>query len=401
MDKQLYHIALFAGIHGFSYAAEQCGIETVAYSEVDPFCNAVARKHYPNAKPLGDIRNVNRETAPYADIISCGFPCQPWSVAGKQLGKSDTRWLGEEMLRVFRELRTPFLILENVTGFIRMALDEMLIALEAIGYTCETFVVPAAGVNAPHRRDRLIILAYTNSLGRFQSEREESRERIYCRPKAVLQGTIERLSSQRTTSHTNGISGKEKFKKGSKGPQTRLSLATASAIFTSHADSEGQPNGSLDACKEQWLFTNSEYHGCQRRQSVGRSKQKRKQTPDPTLSPCQTWAFTYAYSQGLSQRLQSGFRSLTEKKGTHQGSESARNDSTPGWSEFPTQSPLCDGNDGLPAGLVRPSDRRVRQLISRQRTEAIKAGGNAVVPAVFVPFFQAIKQHCQLTAFTS
>lgn len=168
------HGALFNGIAGFPLAASWAGIPTTWTVEIDEFCNKVSKKHFPDAIQYTDIRTATH--LPYVDIISGGFPCQPYSVAGKQLGNEDDRALWPEMLRVIREVGPSYVIGENVPGLISMALDQVLADLEALDYTCETFVIPACALNAPHRRERVWILAYSNGIrnaGRIKRRSEQ------------------------------------------------------------------------------------------------------------------------------------------------------------------------------------------------------------------------------------
>jgi DNA (cytosine-5)-methyltransferase 1 len=163
--------SLFDGISGFPLAASWAGIKTKWISEIDPYCLKVSKKNFPNAIQYGDIKEIGKgrkwEPEPVT-IISGGFPCQPFSVAGKQQGKEDNRYLWPEMLRVIREVKPRWVVGENVPGIINLALDEVLTSLENEGYKTETFIIPACGVNAPHKRDRVWIVAHSDSL---QSER--------------------------------------------------------------------------------------------------------------------------------------------------------------------------------------------------------------------------------------
>lgn len=160
------HLDLFAGIGGFSLAARWMGWNTVAWVEINKYCQQVLKKNFPEAKGYGDIKEFNgTEYRGTTDIITGGFPCQPFSVAGKRKGKEDNRYLWPQMLRVIKEVRPSFIVGENVTGIIGMALEDVLASLEAEGYYTETFIIPACGVGAPHRRDRVWIVAYSDILG--------------------------------------------------------------------------------------------------------------------------------------------------------------------------------------------------------------------------------------------
>ena len=147
---------LFSGIGGFSLGLERAGMRTVAFCEIDPYCRAVLRKHWPDVPCYHDVR----ELPPIGcDVISGGFPCQPFSHAGKQLGTKDDRHLWHAMCEVVRRERPAWVIGENVAGLINMGLDDVLSDLETMAYAVRTFVVPALAIGAPHRRDRLWIIA--------------------------------------------------------------------------------------------------------------------------------------------------------------------------------------------------------------------------------------------------
>jgi DNA (cytosine-5)-methyltransferase 1 len=149
---------LFSGIGGFSFGLERAGMQTVAFCEIDPFCRQVLAKHWPGVPIHEDIRALDGRTVA-ADVVCGGFPCQPFSTAGKRRGKEDDRHLWPEMRRVIAEARPAWVIGENVPGIIRMELDAVLSDLEALGYACRTFVVPAAAVDAPHIRARVWVVA--------------------------------------------------------------------------------------------------------------------------------------------------------------------------------------------------------------------------------------------------
>lgn len=170
---KMTHLSLFSGIGGLDIAAEWAGFETVGQCEWADYPTKVLEKHWPDVPRWRDIHTLTkgdfyvRTGLRTVDVISGGFPCQPFSTAGKRRGKADDRYLWPEMLRVVRELRPDWVVGENVAGLVSLALDQVLSDLESVGYTCQTFIIPACAVDAPHRRDRCAIVAYANSSRRL------------------------------------------------------------------------------------------------------------------------------------------------------------------------------------------------------------------------------------------
>jgi DNA (cytosine-5)-methyltransferase 1 len=156
---------LFSGIGGFSLAASWTGgIETVAFCEIEPFCQKVLKKHWPDVPIHDDIRTLRgREDVGTVDIVCGGFPCQPFSYAGKRRGAEDDRYLWPEMFRIIQECKPSWVVGENVVGLIDLALEQCFIDLETEGYEVQPLIIPACGVGAPHRRDRVWIIAYSSS----------------------------------------------------------------------------------------------------------------------------------------------------------------------------------------------------------------------------------------------
>ena len=164
------HGSLFSGIGGFDLAAEWMGWDNVFHVERDPFCQQVLRHHFPKSESHEDIKEFDGTAyAGRVDIISGGFPCQPFSAAGKRAGTSDNRYLWPQMFRVIREARPTYVVAENVRGLLSwnegLVLDTVCADLESEGYEVFPVVLPAASVNAPHRRDRIWIVAHANDKG--------------------------------------------------------------------------------------------------------------------------------------------------------------------------------------------------------------------------------------------
>lgn len=179
----LTHLSLFSGIGGLDLAAEWAGFQTVGQCEWADYPTKVLEKHWPDVPRWRDIRTLTWENfyertgLRTVDVISGGFPCQPFSVAGERRGKDDDRYLWPELLRIVQEIRPTWFVGENVAGIVTMALDTVLSDLESLGYSAQAFIVPACAADAPHRRDRCAIVAHTesNGLQRLWAEREQER----------------------------------------------------------------------------------------------------------------------------------------------------------------------------------------------------------------------------------
>lgn len=157
------HLDLFSGIGGFALAAQWMGWNTKAFCEKDPYCQKVLKKNFKDIPIHEDITTIPRIGG--IDIITGGFPCQPFSVAGKQKSKTDNRYLWPSMLEVIKREKPAWVVGENVAGIVNLALDQVLTDLEAEDYATQSFVIPACAVNAPHRRDRVWIIAHAKSTG--------------------------------------------------------------------------------------------------------------------------------------------------------------------------------------------------------------------------------------------
>ena len=164
-------LELFSGIGGFSLGLEACGMTTTAFCERDPYCQSILKKHWPKTPVHTDVRKLDgKQYQNSIDVVAGGFPCQPFSVAGNRLGSEDDRPLWPEMLRIIRECRPRWVIGENVSGFVKMALDDVSSDLEGEGYAVRAFVLPAVAVEARHRRDRCFIIAHREDVAYASGE---------------------------------------------------------------------------------------------------------------------------------------------------------------------------------------------------------------------------------------
>ena len=171
------HLDLFSGIGGFSLALDQVVEAEHTFCDNDKFCQEVLKKNFPNTKIYDDIRSITNERA---DLVTGGFPCQPFSQAGKRRGTADDRYLWPEMFRVIQLAKPTWVIAENVGGLVTwnegMVLEQVCSDLENKGYEVQSLVIPAVAKGAPHRRDRVWIIGYSE-VARKATKREVFRER--------------------------------------------------------------------------------------------------------------------------------------------------------------------------------------------------------------------------------
>jgi DNA (cytosine-5)-methyltransferase 1 len=331
------HGSLFSGIGGFDLASEWMGWENVFHCEWNEFGKKVLKYYWPKAKSYDDITTTDFTIhRGKIDILTGGFPCQPYSTAGKRLGKEDDRHLWPEMLRAIREIQPTYVVGENVLGLVNwnggLVFDEVQADLEAEGYEVQPFVLPACAVNAPHRRDRVWFVAYCNhsrnttpSSGTYGKQSEKSIKR--------QQPQLEHCGFSTTENATNP---------NSNGQQQCDSQYEVNA-------SKGGINAQRNISPVYDEQPSIEYPLCER--------QKRRM---------HTAKRKAAIRNKLSKRNARSFRPTT-------------------WQDFPTQSPICFGDDGL-------SSRLDGITFSKWRNESIKAAGNAIVPQVVYQIFQAISK---------
>ena len=170
--------SLFSGIGGMDLGLERAGHQVIWQSEIDPYACKVLKKHWPTVPNLGDITTIDWGKVEPVDIICGGYPCQPFSTAGKRNGKNDPRHLWPAMHNAICRLRPRYALMENVRGHLSMGFGDVLADLAKIGYDAEWQVIPAAAVGAPHRRDRVFIVAYPNCVRLERQRAEQSTTRF-------------------------------------------------------------------------------------------------------------------------------------------------------------------------------------------------------------------------------
>ncbi|SIQ44868.1 DNA cytosine methyltransferase [Paenibacillus macquariensis] len=212
------HLSLFSGIGGDSLAAEWAGMKTVAFCEREPFPQKVLRKHWPDVPIYDDVCTLSADRLKEdgiigpgrtIDILSGGFPCQPFSIAGQKKGRDDDRDLWPEMFRIIQEIRPTWVVGENVANFVNMELERTLIDLESEGYETQTFIIPACGVDAKHQRYRTFVVAHTDSNEQWPWDGLQQSKRDTARKCVSYGGAVERVRVL-ADSYSKGLQGARK-----------------------------------------------------------------------------------------------------------------------------------------------------------------------------------------------
>jgi len=317
------HGSLFSGIGGFDLAAQWCGWNNMFHCDINEFSRKICSHYWPQAISYDNIKTT--DFTPWRgkiDVLSGGFPCQPFSHAGKRLGKEDERHLWPEMFRAIREIKPRYIVGENVRGLLSwsdgLVLEEVYADLESEGYEVTTFLLPAVGINAPHKRDRVWVVAKdTSSDGRILRESQK-------------EGTEVRELRDSSTRSSD-----------------RLHIPEGSTADTEFERLEGY---------------NRQWEGCtEHRDNEG-------------------------VFFGTENKFNATDTTSTRGGQNHRSRKPRFNDKKSEgdyWENFPTQSPLCSGDDGLPTELDGLT-------FSKWRKESIMGYGNAIVPQIAYRIFQTI-----------
>lgn len=367
--KGLTHLSLFSGIGGLDLAAEWAGMETVGQCEWAEYPNKVLERHWPDVPRWKDIRALTGESfyertgRRTVDVISGGFPCQPFSVAGKRRGKEDDRYLWPEMVRVVKELRPAWVVGENVAGIVRMALPDILSELEACGYRTRAFLVPACAVGARHRRYRVAIVGY-----RAESMEDASGSRC---------GETGDVCEQQR--------GTELERSGEAMADSEILIERGLPVRT-ETEKPGPVSGGEDV---------------QHTDSPGCREQHVSAQPEGEGFPC--GGFDEGDDVPDTDNRGWNVRGIRESPAVEEtGREwcdigNGEEEHGPG-RRRPTESGLGGVADGLPGRVdgywdVEPDIPRVAGGVPH-RADRLKALGNAVVPQQFYPVFRAIADAC-------
>lgn len=313
------------------------GWENVFHCEINPFCNKILKYYWPNAATHTDIKSTDFTIyRGLVDIVTGGFPCQPYSQTGKRKGTEDERNLWPEMLRAICEIQPRYIVGENVPGLVNwsngLVFEQVQTDLEAAGYEVKPFLLPAAGVDAPHTRERIWFVAYSSRYG-----------------------------------------GSQKTEPGRKQNE--------------------KDNEQSERIHDKKSATNTESNRSNRRCANSEWKKKHPEVGDSVFmeasGPGSVGTITNANIERLSTELQPKINGKKKREDSERYVEQyTGNDrgtlQNKGWENFPTEPPVCDGDDGL-------SGRLGTLTFPQWRIKSIMAGGNAIVPQVVHQIFKAIE----------
>ena len=402
MGGQLTHLSLFSGIGGLDLATEWAGIETVGQCEWAEYPTKVLEKHWPDVPRWKDIRTLTGESfyertgKRTVDIISGGFPCQPFSVAGKQRGKEDDRYLWPEMVRVIKELRPTWVVGENVAGIVRMALPDILSELETCGYRTRTFLIPACAIGARHRRYRVAIVGYSEHNGSSSTEITRSNQKTGRGQQERKKEAGESAGTGESRNHEDLANSHTERELQSPGSEQDIRNGVGIGRKTL-ADAESQFEGRLPVRKEpKKPGSIGSREDVQHADSAGCKEQYVTAEPDKegfTGWGCDAENVCNATSQRLSNRTE---ESMGGQRTQEQESERSMRRTV--------ESVLGGMVDGFPAGMdgdldfiinhywdEEPDIPRIATGIEH-RVDRLKCLGNAVVPQQFYPIFKAIAE---------
>lgn len=418
------HASLFSGIGGPEVAAAMLGWKNVFHCEINDFGRAILEYHFPKSKSYIDVTQTDfTEWSGRVDVLTGGFPCQPFSYAGRRGGAEDDRYLWPQFKRVIAEVRPAWVVGENVAGITTMVepgevtllgseaslfseddavyryrydqpftVERVCSDLEQLGYAVQPMLIPACAVGAPHRRDRVFFIAYSEDAMHLRRSKREDEERINsgeqryagagdtewhgCEERAI---TSDALGSGTRTPGTCGSV--EEYGRNTNKQQGEWRTETQRdnrlhELLQSSPDAENQPGQRVrpqqrETCGEEQV----EFGGSRGEDEYSNERKIRWTDADTNLNGMEG-----NIQPGDSREPQQGF--LTEKP-----SDSYRRlQKEYRWRNFPTVSPVHRGNDGIPF----PMDCLVISP-NKWRTESLKAYGNAIVPQVMYEIFRAIE----------
>ena len=393
--REITHLSLFSGIGGLDLAAEWAGFTTVGQCEFADYPTKVLEKHWPDVPRWRDIRTLTGESfyertgLRTVDLISGGFPCQPFSVAGKQRGKEDDRYLWPEMVRVIQELRPTWIVGENVAGIVKLALADILSELEACGYRARTFLIPAFAVGARHRRYRVAIVGYSQYHGSSSPEVSRSVTKTGGRGKKGKDTTGESPGTGKPGNSTDvantsieGV-GRLSIQPG-KPRQEGTHVKWSSEDMANTESQRQQGNGTIrqQISKTRLGEEESAWSG-----RAGGTQEQEFERSDSYVSDSDDGSWLVRGNREFSTAKETGAGRADYERGTKEHESGQWRSTEPG---------LGGMANGIPDWLdgywdVEPDIPRIAKGIPN-RVGRLKCLGNAVVPQQFYPIFRYIAE---------
>lgn len=404
------HASLFSGIGGAEVAASMMGWQNLFHCEIQEFPRKVLQYWFPNSESYEDITKTDfHQWQGKVDVLTGGFPCQPFSLAGRRKGADDNRYLWPQMLRAIRQIHPTWVVGENVNGIktmvescqvtqmgrsdylfeenhlyreeSRFTLDKICADLEAEGYSVQPLVIPACAIGAPHRRDRVWIIAHRSD-PRAETVQQEGQDGI-CSARPSTHTQCDGHSPQ---GHGNQRAREKKSKEWQDRPQPGV-RRHGSSKTSSYSNSHRQRR----RANKQKSITE-----CSRSSNLGTRRSKRLASHpycngDKTLQPSERTdrlsGFPLSpHSNGCGWNESKHEDAISQKSQQGECQPSGADSSQSRWRNFPTQSPVCRGNDGIPFDVDS-----LTISFPKWRQESIKAYGNAWVPQVAYEIFRAIE----------
>lgn len=430
----LVHGSLFSGLDAPSVAASWLGWENAFHCEINPFCNVILNYWFPESEHYEDITKTNfNKWGGRIDVLTGGFPCQPFSVAGQRKGSDDDRYLWPEFKRAIREIQPTWVVGENVGGIITMVQpgDEVEVGsqaslfgednrkrillrqqyvveticcdLEREGYSVWPLVIPACAVGAPHRRDRVWFVAHRSDTGVEDVQRAEEDEIL----SGVYAADTESDGSDRTSgeaSRTSERQNRDETEQSFVRSEVRTAAHTNGKRCYDGCDNRGERHvyndqeRNSEEDKPEWDkrkcgvgengadVTDTDSKMLQERLETGGREDKEEDSTRVDDGIERFGELRYAPDTKI-KRLQRGCNPRKyRKERTKSFNEQSSGSFCSIWRSFPTQPPICRGNDGLPFDVDR-----LTIPFSRWRQESVKGFGNAIVPQVILEIFKAIE----------
>ena len=375
----LRHVDLCSGIGGFALGFQWAELsKTIMFCDTEKWCREILAKNFPNVPITNDVKELANDPerlVPDHDILTAGYPCQPFSVAGRQKGEKDDRHIWPYIFRIIACKRPTWCVFENVYGHVALGLDKVLADLESEGYSTRTFIVPACAKDAPHRRDRLWIIAHSDSKSEPDvSEHEEKRQGKLGERTDIVENTIGGRCEERDT----------------ESEEVSRSLRTSSNVADSESERYRRSSSEERGNEQRIVFSQEQGRSSVGSEAEGRSSSHGEDVADSD-SDDERSREKPRQSKGDTSRERIGDGSFDvadsdSKRGCGRNTQGQD-------AEDVRQSPRSQGQDTrrMEIWTVEPNVGRVAHGVPR-RVDRLKGLGNAIVPQISMQIGLAIKE---------